>query len=176
MGKGGKKKRGRRVIKTAKGAFSNFDDKVYRKLEASKKDAFQTYIRSNRLNVSTNGLSLHRPDDGGLPIIYIDTALQMDKDLGEEVTKICPPDKGLNLHHRSSEGLGLLPDESFEVRWSDGTLIAIMQRNVFTPDEAKASDIFQRHHEQHSLGWNRGCQADSIPRENEMAYQLRLLL
>jgi hypothetical protein len=48
-----------------------------------------------------------------------------------------------------------------------------MQRNVFTPEEAKASDIFQRHHEQHSLGWNRGCQADSIPRENEMAYQLR---
>jgi hypothetical protein len=79
MGKGGKKKRGRRVIKTAKGAFSNFDDKVYRKLEASKKDAFQTYIRSNRINKSTDGLSLHRPDDGGLPIIYIDVYTMRNK-------------------------------------------------------------------------------------------------
>jgi hypothetical protein len=55
------------------------------------------------------------------------------------VMKICPSDKGLNLSKRSATGMGLDLDESFEVRWDDGTLIAVMLRNVFSKEDARAS-------------------------------------
>lgn len=98
----------------------------------------------------------------------------MNATVGTDVTKICPSDKGLNLDERCAASLGLEPDESFEVRWDgiDGDLIVMMFRDVFTPREARAADLFKQEHTIHSKGWNRGCEADLIPRENTTRRQL----
>jgi len=152
---------------------AHFGDHNYKELEKRKQAAFRKYIRDNKLNDSTNGLELRRgEDERKLPVVIISSSLMMDKNLGNKITKICPSDKGLNLDNRCGKGIGLHPEESFEVRWDDGTLIAVMLRNVFSKEDAKTSLLFEEEHRTHSKGWNRGCEADLVPRVNKIMYQL----
>ncbi len=150
------------------------DDKAYKQLEQSKREALKEYIHSNNLHTSKHGLSLIRLE-GRLPVIAICSSLRIPRNKAKDMTKICPSEAGLNLHHRSAIGLGLEPDESFEVRWddADGQLIAMMKRNVFTPSEATACSIFEKEHVSKSKGWNRGCEADVLSRENTTRRQLK---
>eukprot|EP00986_Skeletonema_menzelii_P005740 scaffold2132_cov152-Skeletonema_menzelii.AAC.1 len=156
-----------------KDPFTGFGDKNYKLQSRQKKCALKKYIHDHKLHQSNIGLTLYRPENR-LPVIVISTLLQMNSNEGSAVTKICPSDHGLNLDKRCARGLGLEPDESFEVRWGDidGDLILMMFRNVFTPLEARAADLFKQEHATHSKGWNRGCEADLISRENTARRQV----
>ena len=48
--------------------------------------------------------------------------------------------------------MGLEPGESFEVRWNgiDSDLNVMMSRDVFTPREARAADLFKQEHTIHN--------------------------
>ena len=153
--------------------FSDFGDENYKELSEMRNCVFKNYVHGKNLHRSTYGLALVRPENS-LPVIVISSELKMDATVGTDVTKICPSDKGLNLDKRCAAFLGLKPDESFEVRWDgiDGDLIVMMFRNVFTPREAQAAGLFKQEHVLHSKGWNRGCEADLIPRENTTRRQI----
>jgi|SaaInl74LU_5_DNA_1037368.scaffolds.fasta_scaffold14621_1 hypothetical protein len=150
------------------------NDQAYKQLASTNMKELKDYIHGNNLHESKFGLKLIRPKNCP-PVITVSPSLMMSDKQAKNVTRICPSEHGLNLTQRSAVGLGLGQDESFEVRWKDvdGQLIAIMNRNVFTPLEARASDLFEAEHKQFSLGWNRGCEADVISRENTTRRQLK---
>ena len=158
------------VIETEEGFLDNFNDKKYQKKIRKKMQKFKKYCSRMRKN-SRYGLKLER-GEGGAPIVYISSDLKMDPDLGEYLIKICPGEQGLYLQQRSAVGMGLRPEESFELRFSDGEFIAYVYRNVLTDEESLGSLEFEAVHRRESNGWNRGCQADQEPRENHMRHQV----
>jgi hypothetical protein len=157
-----------------KGIFAEFGDNNYKAQEHEHKKTFNDYINRNKLNSTQAGLTLHRPTNR-LPVIVISSSLQQDRKEAAKMTGICPSDRGLNLDQRSAVGLGLDPTDSYEVRWDgvDGALIALVLRDVFSPEEAAAVRLFEEEHKKHSKGWSRGCEADLISRENRTRMQLK---
>lgn len=162
-----------KIFDATKDPFSDFGDHNYKEQTRDKMRSWKEYVHGNNLHQSQNGLTLVRPKEG-LPVVVVSSSLQMDARQGTAITKICPSDHGLNLDQRCAKGLGLKSHESFEVRWDgiDGELIVLMLRNVFTAKQAKAADIFKQAHAMESKGWNRGCEADIIPRENAIRRQI----
>eukprot|EP00985_Skeletonema_marinoi_P026660 scaffold20865_cov150-Skeletonema_marinoi.AAC.3 len=164
-------KKATKKAKKGRNLMAEFCDNEYKKAEKRKHAAFKHYVHQNNLHYTKFGLQLIR-EEGKRPVVIISSKLMMDKDIGKEITKICPSEKGLNLRNRCSSALMLNDDESFEICWDDGTLIAVVLRNVFSDEEAALSLLFEEEHKKHSVGWNRGCEADLVPRENQMRYQV----
>jgi len=77
--------------------------------------AFKRYIRPNNLQSTKFGIQLIRRE-GKRPVVIISSKLMMNKDVGKEITKICPSEKGLNLRNRCSTALTLQPDGVIPVR------------------------------------------------------------
>ncbi|KAL9180206.1 hypothetical protein ACHAXT_008176 [Thalassiosira profunda] len=142
-------------------------DKLIREAAVQMK-GYQKGLGSNHLA----GLTVVRPD-GRLPVVVVDRSCRMPPEVVASVLKTTFSEKGSCLFRRNSQSLGLA-NSSFELREGDvdGPILAIVLRDVFSMQEARATYAIYDGHKVKSVGWMKGCEADPRPTSSTMAASL----
>ena len=108
-------------------------------------------------------------------VLIMDTNRRMTTDEVKRVLKWTPSRSNLNALHKCTPDMLGLRGLSFEVRLNnvDGPILAIKLVDVFTLEESLESLQLAKCHNHVSLGWNKGCEADSLPTSPLILSQLK---
>ena len=143
---------------------SDTDRKAYAERERLQKAAVQAY--AERVGRAQEGVTAVRPEGGGRPVVTIADDARLTPSELKAVLGCAMPEQStfaevLNLRNSYHAKLGA--DESFEVRTSDGRLVAVVLRGILADDKQRVVEGYafvDAAHERTSNGWFQGCEAD----------------